>query len=218
MQSSVSKTPPPPPPSQPQMNPQQQQPQLAHQIQPSQTTSSLHQRVNDHRSTHSVSGYAEPMIMNNGSSNIIPSNNVTSSGSKKVTWNGNTATLIPSQPPPMSSSSSLSFPAASSSSVKTNSNNSNSNTEPHSPQEDHSFTLKDISEVLEMDDEQDPNNSKGGYTPNVIGAQEVYKDPRERIKAEKMKNQPQKNIPGPEKLTIKEKIRLFAEESNSQPK
>lgn len=69
-----------------------------------------------------------------------------------------------------------------------------------------------------MDDEQDPNNSKGGYTPNVIGAQEVYRDPRERIKAEKMKNQPQKNIPGPEKLSLKEKMKLFEEESNSQQK
>lgn len=81
--------------------------------------------------------------------------------------------------------------------------------------EEHSFTLRDISEALEMDDEQDPNNSKGGYTPNVIGAQEVYKDPRERIKAEKMRNKPQKIIAGPEKLSIKDKMRLFEEESQT---
>uniref|UniRef100_T1K929 PDZ domain-containing protein n=1 Tax=Tetranychus urticae TaxID=32264 RepID=T1K929_TETUR len=68
-------------------------------------------------------------------------------------------------------------------------------------------------EALEMEDENDPAKNFQSYGPNVIGAHEIYKDPRERIEAEKMKTQPQKKIiAGPEKLTFKEKLQLFAEE------
>uniref|UniRef100_T1K932 Uncharacterized protein n=1 Tax=Tetranychus urticae TaxID=32264 RepID=T1K932_TETUR len=72
-----------------------------------------------------------------------------------------------------------------------------------------------ISEAIENDpsdddDENFPPNNFKSYGPNVIGANEIYKDPRERIEAEKMKTQPQKTIlAGPEKLTFQEKLQLF---------
>lgn len=49
-------------------------------------------------------------------------------------------------------------------------------------------------------------------TPGVIGAQEVYKDPRAKRLAEQAQ---QKNIasPVPEKLSFKEKMKMFAMES-----
>lgn len=56
-------------------------------------------------------------------------------------------------------------------------------------------------------------------TPGVIGAQEVYKDPRARRLAEQAQ---QKNLatPVPEKLSFKEKMKMFAMETgeNSTPK
>ena len=114
------------------------------------------------------------------------SNSTTISSAKKVSWNGV-------------------------SSIGHISSENKVETEAYSHDDDHSFTLRDISEVLEMDEEAEPGNSRLGVTPNVIGAQEVYRDPRERIKAEKMKNQPQNaNIPGPEKLSFKEKMKIFA--------
>ncbi len=54
-----------------------------------------------------------------------------------------------------------------------------------------------------------------GSTPGVIGAQEVYRDPRTRRLAEQQQQQ-QKTTqlkPGPEKLTFQEKMRMFALES-----
>ena len=54
-----------------------------------------------------------------------------------------------------------------------------------------------------------------GSTPGVIGAQEVYRDPRARRLAEQQQQQ-QKTTqlkPGPEKLTFQEKMRMFALES-----
>ncbi len=52
-----------------------------------------------------------------------------------------------------------------------------------------------------------------GSTPGVIGAQEVYRDPRMRRLAEKQQQQQAANTPKPEKLTFKEKMRMFAMES-----
>ncbi|KAL3281502.1 hypothetical protein HHI36_004709, partial [Cryptolaemus montrouzieri] len=64
--------------------------------------------------------------------------------------------------------------------------------------------------------------SPGGVlnnTPGVIGAQEVYKDPRAKRLAEQAQ---QKNMatPVPEKLSFKEKMKMFAMESgeDSTPK
>lgn len=74
------------------------------------------------------------------------------------------------------------------------------------------FTLQDIDEVLCSSTEQEgaPLHLN---TPNVIGAQEVYRDPRERMMLEKMKNQLPKAVQGPEKLSFQEKMKMFAMES-----
>lgn len=70
------------------------------------------------------------------------------------------------------------------------------------------FTLQDIDEVLGSTTAEAstllPN------TPNVIGSQEVYRDPRERIREEKMKTQAPRAVQGPEKLSFKEKMKMFA--------
>ncbi|XP_073823950.1 adherens junction formation factor afadin isoform X3 [Musca autumnalis] len=51
-------------------------------------------------------------------------------------------------------------------------------------------------------------------TPGVIGAQEVYRDPRTRRLAEKQQQQQQRNTEAvPEKLSFKEKMKMFALES-----
>lgn len=52
-----------------------------------------------------------------------------------------------------------------------------------------------------------------GSTPGVIGAQEVYRDPRLRRLAEQQQQQKTQLKPGPEKLTFQEKMRMFALES-----
>ncbi|CAN8002103.1 unnamed protein product [Ixodes hexagonus] len=51
-----------------------------------------------------------------------------------------------------------------------------------------------------------------GNTPGVIGAQEVYRDPRQRIERQRALEQPARP-PGPEKLTFREKMRMFARET-----
>ncbi|XP_021958494.1 afadin isoform X3 [Folsomia candida] len=51
-----------------------------------------------------------------------------------------------------------------------------------------------------------------GSTPGVIGAQEVYKDPRMRRLAEQQQKQPA-STPKPEKLSFKEKMKMFAMET-----
>lgn len=48
-------------------------------------------------------------------------------------------------------------------------------------------------------------------TPGVIGAQEVYRDPRARRLAEQAQQKPQ--TPVPEKLSFKEKMKMFAMET-----
>ena len=84
-----------------------------------------------------------------------------------------------------------------------------------SDQNNSSFTLQDIDEVL-------GNNSYvSGNTPGVIGAQEVYNDPRHRIEAEKMRRtQNVRPHVGPEKLSFQEKMKMFAMEAgqNDSPK
>lgn len=73
-----------------------------------------------------------------------------------------------------------------------------------------SFTLQDIDEVL-------GNNSYvSGNTPGVIGAQEVYNDPRQRIEAERMRSSQNRPNVGPEKLSFQEKMKMFAMEAGQQ--
>ncbi|XP_016772689.2 putative uncharacterized protein DDB_G0282133 isoform X9 [Apis mellifera] len=53
-----------------------------------------------------------------------------------------------------------------------------------------------------------------GSTPGVIGAQEVYKDPRQKRLAEKQKQQQSSQVGQvPEKLSFKEKMKMFAMET-----
>lgn len=101
---------------------------------------------------------------------------------KAVSWNDST---IPS-PTDEGSSSGLTNGAASSS----------------------GFTLQDIDEVLGSTSAEASNLLPN--TPNVIGSQEVYRDPRERIREEKMKTQAPRAVQGPEKLSFKEKMKMFA--------
>ncbi|KAL5273672.1 MLLT4 family protein [Megaselia abdita] len=62
--------------------------------------------------------------------------------------------------------------------------------------------------------EADVWNANVQSTPGVIGAQEVYRDPRTRRLAEaQQKQQHQKNEAVPEKLSFKEKMKMFALES-----
>lgn len=59
-----------------------------------------------------------------------------------------------------------------------------------------------------------PTDMTGGLannTPGVIGAQEVYRDPRTRRLAEQAQQKSQ--LPVPEKLSFKEKMKMFAMES-----
>lgn len=70
------------------------------------------------------------------------------------------------------------------------------------------FTLQDIDEVLGSTSAEASNLMPN--TPNVIGSQEVYRDPRERIREEKMKTQGPRTVQGPEKLSFKEKMKMFA--------
>lgn len=51
------------------------------------------------------------------------------------------------------------------------------------------------------------------HTPGVIGAQEVYRDPRQKRLAEQQKAQQAGSTPIPEKLSFKEKMKMFALES-----
>lgn len=59
-----------------------------------------------------------------------------------------------------------------------------------------------------------PTDSPGmsTTTPGVIGAQEVYKDPRTKRLAEQAQQQ-KLAAPIPEKLTFKEKMKMFAMET-----
>lgn len=73
--------------------------------------------------------------------------------------------------------------------------------------QNNSFTLQDIDEVLGS------NSYVSGNTPGVIGAQEVYNDPRQRIVAERMQSTQNRPNVGPEKLSFQEKMKMFAMES-----
>jgi len=60
-------------------------------------------------------------------------------------------------------------------------------------------------------------NAPSGYTPSVIGNQEVYRDPRtRRLNEEKEKKQSIPKGPDGAKLSFKEKMRLFAQEQNGE--
>lgn len=92
--------------------------------------------------------------------------------------------------------------------------NGNHNIETGSSQ---SYTLDDINEVLATPhNSQNLNTYNPGNTPGVIGSQEVYRDPRQRIEAERTLQVVGNKNPGPEKLTFKEKMKMFAQEVGEQ--
>lgn len=83
-------------------------------------------------------------------------------------------------------------------------------------QEPDRFSLQDIDDVLGQQASTGTdwlNNYVSGSTPGVIGAQEVYNDPRQRIEAERLKsNQNQTSSDSvPEKLPFKEKMKMFSQ-------
>jgi afadin len=78
-----------------------------------------------------------------------------------------------------------------------------------------------LSEATELLAQTSPFDSPAGgpgaqNTPGVIGAQEVYRDPRQRRLAEKAKAAADPTLPNPEKLTFREKMKMFALESGEQ--
>ncbi|XP_067129522.1 afadin-like [Centruroides vittatus] len=78
-----------------------------------------------------------------------------------------------------------------------------------------SYTLQDIDEVLATPhNSQNLNTYSAGSTPGVIGAQEIYRDPRQRIEAERLQHHFEYGkSTGPEKLTFREKMKMFAMET-----
>lgn len=62
----------------------------------------------------------------------------------------------------------------------------------------------------------DPSLNVATATPGVIGAQEVYRDPRARRLAEQQKKSQNESTPVPEKLSFKEKMKMFAMETGEQ--
>lgn len=98
-------------------------------------------------------------------------------------------------------------------------NDAPESTTPTSDEPGDAFTLQDIDEVLGTPAEpENIVNFALDNTPNVIGAQEVYRDPRERIKQERLlRNQQFVQKPqGPEKLSFKEKMKMFAMEAGQE--
>ena len=56
-------------------------------------------------------------------------------------------------------------------------------------------------------------NAASGTNPRVVGAQEVYRDPRDKLLGQKSQNEPGTGGPDPDKLTFKEKMKRFALEA-----
>lgn len=59
----------------------------------------------------------------------------------------------------------------------------------------------------------DASTGMATATPGVIGAQEVYRDPRARRLAEQAQQKTVQQTPVPEKLSFKEKMKMFAMET-----
>ncbi|KAL9896880.1 adherens junction formation factor afadin isoform 3-T4 [Glossina fuscipes fuscipes] len=99
----------------------------------------------------------------------------------------------------------------------TNSNTSTS-TELNTIREDTSFLQQSLDASMLPSMPATPDtaawNTTVQSTPGVIGAQEVYRDPRQRRLAEKQQQQQQRSTEAvPEKLSFKEKMKMFALDS-----
>lgn len=79
------------------------------------------------------------------------------------------------------------------------------------PREDPDHFLNEAENMLNSS----PTRTTGG-TPGVIGAQEIYRDPRWRRMQEQQAQQAAAKAPVPEKLTFKEKMKMFAMETGDQ--
>ncbi|XP_050309768.1 afadin isoform X3 [Anthonomus grandis grandis] len=107
---------------------------------------------------------------------------------------------------------------------------STQNTSPHSPQAPNSLSVKENvredpnsfirqaeSMLASPTTPTDASSNVASATPGVIGAQEVYRDPRARRLAEQEKKKNQNDCtPVPEKLSFKEKMKMFAMETGEQ--
>lgn len=119
---------------------------------------------------------------------------------KKVSWNDNPSTAVLADSEPSEDAE---------------------EEEEEEPQDPDRFSLQDIDDVLGQQASTGTdwlNNYVSGSTPGVIGAQEVYNDPRQRIEAERLKsNQSQTSSDSvPEKLSFKEKMKMFAQTTAAQ--
>ncbi|KAB7505955.1 hypothetical protein Anas_00438 [Armadillidium nasatum] len=85
---------------------------------------------------------------------------------------------------------------------------SNANQEKVSAREDPDDFINEAENLMNSS----PNRSTG-TTPGVIGAQEVYRDPRQRRLMEQAQKAAASRGPGPEKLTFREKMKMFAMEA-----
>ncbi|XP_048521195.1 afadin isoform X3 [Dendroctonus ponderosae] len=79
-----------------------------------------------------------------------------------------------------------------------------------------SFILQAESMLASPTTPTDPSLNVATATPGVIGAQEVYRDPRARRLAEQQKKSQNETTPVPEKLSFKEKMKMFAMETGEQ--
>lgn len=73
--------------------------------------------------------------------------------------------------------------------------------------------LTEATALLSSPRSPDGTGVHSGITPGVIGAQEVYRDPRWRRLAEQQHQKQTSATPKPEKLTFKEKMKMFAKET-----
>lgn len=100
-------------------------------------------------------------------------------------------------------------PHGSQSSYRTSSvssDNNNPNFEQHSPVQNDS-----VFNNTPQQNHVDAKYRTSENTPGVIGAQEIYRDPRNRIAAQREANVPKKS--GPERMSFRDKMKYFASEA-----
>lgn len=110
--------------------------------------------------------------------------------------------------------------------VECNTNNNNGNKPPTPPERTSSYNLYQTGtsyhkKTVSFQHEDSPGDcraldgqtstSDAPPTPGVVGTQELYRDPRERIQASRA--QPQANYQTPERLSFRDKMRRFAIEA-----
>ena len=80
----------------------------------------------------------------------------------------------------------------------------------------HTSTTLLTNDVFDSTSMRTPDNTYDprlavGSTPGVVGTQEIYRDPRDRIAAQRTNGQNAKN-PGPERMSFRDKMKMFAHE------